>query len=116
MSSWDPRPKEMWANRKESSRVLVKLLGAGAYAVLESGGTALFSLKMRKLKVDLIPAFHYLERKASRSQTPLTLVSTGSGAGQLLKKKQLLVTAGESLMGHWEGGGGVGVGWGGLGE
>lgn len=57
VSSWDPRTKGMWASRKESSRVLVKFLGAGAYAVLESGGTALFSLKMGKVKVDLITSF-----------------------------------------------------------
>lgn len=58
MFSWDPRTKEMWANRKESSRVLVKFLGAGPYTVLQKGETALLRLKMRKLKVDLIPALH----------------------------------------------------------
>lgn len=86
---WDPRTKEMQANGRESSRVLLGWLEAGAYAVLEeSGGTALFSLKTRRLKMDLIATFHYLkgrlleQMESDSSQTCLHW----HGVGQLQKK------------------------------
>lgn len=100
----------MWANRKESSRVLVKLLGAGAYAVLESGGTALFSLKMRKLKVDLIPAFHYLKGRRLRVRL-LSLLSPLAVELAITKEKTVTSYSRRKSDGTLGRGGGGGVGW-----
>lgn len=100
---WDTRTKEMWANRRECSRVLLRCLGAGAYAVLEeSGGTALFKPEDEEGEDGSKRCFPLPKRKACSADGVRLLSDMAPLAVELgnYKRKRLQVAAGGSLMGY----------------